>query len=110
MNTELDLGKMRIETGVARVFDHYSSGGSMFAGSGARKVSTIIKFGRKFRGDPVVHISIAALHHKNNHDLRHTTVVTNITNEDFEVTTSTWSDTKIALLSINWMAIGKDTS
>jgi hypothetical protein len=65
-----------------------------------------VAFANAFRGMPLVHIGIAGLDASNQDAVRVTASAAGITPEGFEILLSTWMDTRLWRIDVNWLAIG----
>lgn len=95
-----------IETGEVQVFDDVDSGGEMWTKDGARTVSSDVRFKEVFSAVPKIHVGIATLDASKDSNLRITLRAGSVTKGGFSIKLATWDDTRLAKVSVNWMAIG----
>jgi hypothetical protein len=95
---------MVVLTGSAGVFSHYPNG-YMWTGSGEREVVKYVGFSKPFNGKPSVSASLAMVDSSNGANLRVNVSVQDVTNDGFNVRVATWGDTKLAGVSISWIAV-----
>jgi hypothetical protein len=65
-----------------------------------------VGFARPFRGLPLVHLGISGLDVDNRDAARLTVGATDVTSEGFTIVLSTWFNTRIWRVDVNWLAIG----
>jgi hypothetical protein len=65
-----------------------------------------VGFSRPFRGVPLVHLGIAGFDVDNRDAARLTVAATNVTSAGFTIVLSTWFNTRIWRVDVNWLAIG----
>lgn len=95
---------MAVLTGSVGVFSHYPNG-YMWTGSGEREVVKYVSFKTPFNGKPSVSAALAMVDGSNAANLRVNLTVQDVTNDGFNVRVSTWADTKLAAVSISWIAV-----
>jgi hypothetical protein len=95
---------MAVLTGSAGVFSHYPNG-YMWTGSGERDVLKYVDFPTSFKRKPSVSAALATVDSSKDANLRVNVSVQDITNDGFNVRVGTWGDTKLAAVSISWIAV-----
>ncbi len=96
---------MNIQSGKEIVFQHYPSK-PMWTGSGDREVRKTFKFRKRFKSDPTVVASIAGFDVDDKTNARVEVDVVHASEDHFDVRVKTWSNTKLARVSISWIAYG----
>lgn len=99
-----------IQQGSRTLFTDFRNGGPMWTGQGERSVYAEIEFPEPFATEPAVHAGIGMWDVNHNHNIRTDISVTEVTAKGFTVKFSTWGDTRIASVRMDWMAIGEATS
>lgn len=102
----VQIGRMRIERGRVEVFNDYPNG-PMWVGSGPRTVSRAITFAAPYGAPPVVQISLAEVDAGNGANLRISTGVRTTSREGAAADVTTWSDTRLASVKLDWVAFGQ---
>ncbi|MCT4610937.1 MAG: H-type lectin domain-containing protein [Pelagimonas sp.] len=95
-----------IDQGNTEVFSDFGSGGEMWKGSGSRERRMPVKFSETFKSPPAVHVSLSLWDMDQGANVRADISADKITKEGFELVFRTWSDTRVARVRMNWMAIG----
>jgi hypothetical protein len=100
-------GPIGIEQGSKILFSDYAHEGPMWSGSGPREVRHVQEFSEHFSEPPVVSLGVSMwdIAHQTNSRVDITTE--NISTTGFEIVFRTWSDTRIARLRADWIAIGR---
>lgn len=101
-----NASSLGIQQGSRMLFSDFVNDGPMWAGQGDRQSRSTIAFPEPFAGVPVVHAAIGLWDMDHKHNIRADLVVTGITAAGFDVVFSTWGDTRIARVRVDWMAIG----
>jgi hypothetical protein len=65
-----------------------------------------VVFSRPFRNAPLVHLGVSGFDISNQDAARLRASAMNITPEGFEVVLTTWFDTRLWWVDVNWLAIG----
>jgi hypothetical protein len=99
-------GAVGIDQGTRVLFDDVRDGGAMWLGSGPREVRQLQKFAEPFLTPPAVTVGFSMwdIDHKVN--FRVDIAAENTTETGFEIVFRTWSDSRIARIRADWMAIG----
>ncbi len=99
-------GVIGIEQGTTILFSDFVHDGAMWTGSGPREVRQIQAFQEDFADAPVVTVGVSMwdIDHKTNSRVDIT--AENVTAQGFEIVFRTWSDTRIARIRADWLAIG----
>jgi hypothetical protein len=99
-------GSLGIVQGSRVLFSDFADGGVMWTGSGNRESRHIVTFKEAFRDVPAVHVSISMWDTDNETNARADLTAEHITAEGFHLVFRTWSDTRVARIRADWMAIG----
>lgn len=99
-------GSLGILQGSRVLFSDYADGGVMWTGSGSRESRHIVTFKEKFRDTPVVQVSISMWDTDHETNARADLTAEHITVEGFHLVFRTWSDTRVARIRADWLAIG----
>lgn len=78
----------------------------MWTGNGPRQMRRRIDFPESFRDHPVVSVSLSMWDMDNASNPRMDISADQIDENGFEIVFKTWSDTRIARVRADWMAIG----
>ncbi len=99
-------GKLGIAQGSQVLFSDFATNGAMWSGNGPREVRHMQRFVEPFAEPPAVSVGISMwdMDHKTNS--RADIVAENITATGFDLVFRTWSDTRVARIRADWMAIG----
>ncbi|MBT8154251.1 H-type lectin domain-containing protein [Epibacterium ulvae] len=95
-----------IDTGDAQIFSEFESGGTMWTGKGDRERRKAVTFAEPYARPPAVQVSVALWDMDTAAAIRAEIRAENITETGFDIVFRTWSDSRIARLRANWMAIG----
>lgn len=79
----------------------------MWAEDGARQVRNKILFKEPFRNLPSVQVGLSMWDFDHNTNTRMDVFADSVSETGFEIVFKTWSDTRIARVRANWMAIGE---
>ncbi|PWG17718.1 H-type lectin domain-containing protein [Salibaculum griseiflavum] len=96
-----------VEQGDFVLFSDFETDGVMWAGEGERRTRAHVDFTESFRQPPAVQVAPSMWDISNEAFARLDLKAEEITEEGFMITCSTWGDTKIARMRVNWMAIGE---
>ena len=100
-------GPIGIEQGSRILFSDFVDDGAMWTGSGPREVRQMQVFNEPFLGPPSVMVGVSMWDIDHNTNSRVSISAENITATGFEIVFSTWSDSRIARIRADWMAIGQ---
>lgn len=100
-------GPIGVENGSTILFNDFAHDGAMWTGSGPREVRQSQIFREPFQTVPVVTVGISMwdIDHKTNSRVDIT--AEDVTTQGFDIVFRTWSDTRIARIRADWMAIGQ---
>ncbi len=104
---KLNSNRIGIDSGVTALFSDFAEGGEMWTGNGARERKVAVKFSEPFLSPPTVHTGFALWDISNAAGTRVDLATESITKLGFTIRFTTWGDTKIARMRVNWMAIGE---
>lgn len=99
-----------VAQGNEEVFSDFASGGEMWTGSGARERRRPVTFEEPFRTPPAVHVSLSLWDMDQGANVRADVVADAVTTTGFDLLFRTWSDTRVARVRMNWLAIGEVAS
>lgn len=99
-----------IDQGNEEVFSDFASGGEMWTGSGARERRKTVAFSEPFRTPPSVQVALSLWDMDQGANVRADVTSDKVTAEGFELVFRTWSDTRVARVRMNWIAIGEVAS
>jgi H-type lectin domain len=99
-------GTLGVQQGTRILFSDFAHDGAMWTGSGPREVRRTEAFGEPFLAPPAVMVSVSMWDIDNKANSRIDLSAENITAEGFEIVCRTWSDSRIARIRADWMAIG----
>lgn len=99
-------GSIGILQGSRVLFSDFADGGVMWTGSGNRESRHIVMFKESFHAAPVVHVSISMWDTDHVTNARADLTAEHITPTGFHLVFRTWSDTRVARIRADWMAIG----
>lgn len=95
---------MPMATGKETIFIHYPND-YMWTGNGPRNVQKFVFLPPgMFNGTPQVMAALATIDSSAGANLRVDVKVDMVSNNYFRVTVETWSDTKLAIIKVAWMA------
>ncbi len=98
---------IRIDTGTASVFSDYPNG-EMWTGNGPRKKTVHVPFpDGPFKQPPLVTVSISGIDAGNQANLRASASVAATSEHGFTAQVDTWADSKLAMVTLGWLAIGE---
>lgn len=104
---QLSANAIGIDQGNAEVFSEFSDGGDMWTGQGTRERRKYVRFSQRFKSRPVVHVSLSMWDMDQAANARADIAAEKISEDGFELVFRTWSDTRVARVRMNWMAIGE---
>lgn len=99
-------GPIGIYQGRTNLFSDFAHDGAMWTGSGPREVRQQQRFGQAFVEPPVVKVGISMWDIDHQTNSRIDISAENVTATGFEIVFRTWSDTRIARIRADWIAIG----
>ena len=79
----------------------------MWTGKGARERRATVKFSKKFKSSPAVHLMLDMIDADRQTNQRMDLVADSISVSSFDIVFKTWGDTRIARVRAGWMAIGE---
>lgn len=79
----------------------------MWAGEGPREIRKQVDFSEPFRNTPAVHISLSMWDMDQKTNFRADISTDKITRSGFTIVFQTWSDTRVARVRADWLAIGE---
>lgn len=103
---KFSTGSIGVQQGSRVLFSDFVNGGVMWTGEGDRESRHIVTFKEPYREPPVVHVSLTMWDTDNQTNARADISAENVTAEGFHLVFKTWSDTRIARVRADWMAIG----
>lgn len=89
------------------LFSEFENGGSMWTGKGKRERRKPVRFASPFAHPPAVQVSISLWDMETTAAIRADIQAEAITTDGFEIVFRTWSDSRIARVRANWLAIGE---
>lgn len=95
-----------IQQGSELMFTAFEDGGQMWTGSGPRAEQRRVAFPAPFRGIPVVHLTLGMWDIAGGTNQRVDVTAEAIGLDGFTIVFRTWSDTRVARVRVDWMAIG----
>lgn len=101
-----DSGKVGVLQGSCLLFSDYAHGGVMWTGEGERESRHLVTFASAFMAPPLVHVSITMWDMDSATNARADIAAEHITPRGFQLVFRTWSDTRVAQLRADWLAIG----
>jgi hypothetical protein len=99
-------GIIAVQQGSRILFSDFAHDGAMWTGSGPREVRQIQEFDEPFLEPPAVTVGISMWDIDHQANARVDISADNITVKGFEIVFRTWSDSRIARIRADWMAIG----
>lgn len=102
----LTSGAIGVDQGTTPLFSHVECNGEMWTGEGDREIRCTIPFSTAFRAPPAVHLSLALFDLDQMTNPRAELRAEAVTETGFEAVFHTWADTRIARITVSWMAIG----
>ncbi|MCT4557502.1 MAG: H-type lectin domain-containing protein [Pelagimonas sp.] len=95
-----------IDQGNTEVFSDFAIGGDMWKGHGARERRKKVLFSEVFKEPPVVQVSLSLWDMDQGANVRADITADQITEKGFDLVFRTWSDTRVARVRMNWIAMG----
>ncbi len=99
-----------VDQGNEEVFSDFASGGEMWTGHGARERRLPVTFSEPFRAVPAVQVALSLWDMDQGANVRADIAADKVTERGFELVFRTWSDTRVARVRMNWIAIGEVAS
>lgn len=99
-----------IDQGNEEVFSDFANGGMMWTGQGARERRKPVTFSEPFRTIPSVQVALSLWDMDQGANVRADITADKITEKGFDLVFRTWSDTRVARVRMNWIAIGEIAS
>jgi H-type lectin domain len=99
-------GAIGVDQGSRALFDHFADNGEMWTGDGPREVRVAQLFRLAFRERPVVMIGISMWDIDHRTNARAEIMAENVTASGFDIVFRSWSDTRVARIRADWLAIG----
>lgn len=99
-------GVVGVEHGSRQLFSDFANDGPMWSGNGPREVRHVLSFKEAFLEPPLVTVSLSMWDMDSNTNSRVDLLAENVTETGFDLVFRTWSDSRIARVRANWMAIG----
>jgi hypothetical protein len=96
-----------VDQGDENLFSDFEDGGDMWTGEGARERRKRIRFSHRFRMPPAVQVGLSLYDIDSNYHVRAEVKAANVTETGFDMVFSTWGDSRVARVRINWLAIGE---
>ncbi len=104
---KLNAHRIGIDSGSARLFSDFASGGEMWEGTGERHRRVEVPFSGRFLTPPTVHLGFTLWDISNSANIRADLMADSITETGFAIVFTTWGDTQVARMRADWMAIGE---
>ncbi|QUS35769.1 H-type lectin domain-containing protein [Falsirhodobacter algicola] len=102
----LNSATIGVTNGSQVLFSDFSNDGPMWTGTGPREMRQAVSFPEAFTADPTVTVSISMWDVAQETALRADICAENISRWGFDLVFRTWSDTRVARVRADWMAIG----
>ncbi|WP_112874558.1 H-type lectin domain-containing protein [Paracoccus endophyticus] len=102
----IDHAAIGVLRGSQILFSACEDGGEMWTGRGARSVRYPVSFPEPFLSPPVVHVGLGMWDIAVEHNQRADISAVDVTETGFVLLFKTWSDTKVARVRAEWLAIG----
>lgn len=99
-----------VAQGNEELFSDFASGGDMWTGSGSRERRKTLRFTEPFRTPPSVQVALSLWDMDQGANVRADIAAENVTTTGFDLVFRTWSDTRVARVRMNWLAIGEVAS
>lgn len=100
------IGLIGIEQGSKILFSDFAHDGAMWTGSGTREVRHVQTFESPFVEAPSVTVGLSMWDIDHMTNSRVDVQAENVTERGFDIVFRTWSDTRIARVRADWLAIG----
>ena len=99
--------RIGVDQGNTEVFSDFATGGKMWTETGPRERRKAVVFTEPFRTPPSVHVAVSMWDVDQGANLRVDISADNVSTTGFDLVFGTWSDTRVARVRMNWMAIGE---
>lgn len=96
-----------VDHGSLVLFSDFQDGGAMWTGEGPRELRRVVEFAEPFRSVPVVQVSISMWDMDRRTNQRADISAEMVNPEGFVIVFRTWSDTRVARIRADWLAIGE---
>lgn len=96
-----------VDQGSVVMFSDFENNGKMWKGEGARIRRKKVKFSEDYRSPPSVQVSLSMWDMDHNVGQRADITAEKITESGFDLVFRTWSDSRIARVRADWIAIGE---
>ncbi|MFI0396060.1 H-type lectin domain-containing protein [Paracoccus jiaweipingae] len=96
-----------IQNGRETLFSDFETDGPMWAGSGPRLVRRTVVFPTAFLSPPIVHVGVSMWDSAGDCNQRGDLSVEQVTAQGFDLLFSTWGDSRVARIRVDWLAIGE---
>lgn len=103
----LQRAALGVDQGQAMLFSAFEDGGPMWTGEGPRQHRQPVRFSRRFRSAPVVHVALAMWDVAGGPNARLDITAEEVTARGFTLLFRTWGDTRVARVRASWLAIGE---
>lgn len=104
---ELSNHLIGVDQGDRVLFSDFEDDGEMWTGQGQRERRLYTPFSAPFRSIPVVHVSLSLWDVDTETPLRAVVLADSITKNGFDIVFRTWGDTRVARVSVAWLAFGE---
>ncbi|MFD1882663.1 H-type lectin domain-containing protein [Paracoccus pacificus] len=89
------------------MFSSYDNDGEMWSGQGSRFIVRRVTFPTPFLTSPIVHVSISMWDIARDSNQRAHIEAADVAPDGFDLVFRTWSDTRVARIRADWLAIGE---
>lgn len=103
----LNAARIGIDQGTEMLFSDFEHDGEMWIGRGPREARLSVRFSEGFLSPPVVQLAVSMwdLDHATNQ--RGDLAAEDVTEMGFDIVFRTWSDSRVARIRCDWLAIGE---
>jgi hypothetical protein len=102
----ISASRIGIQQGSRVLFSDFADGGPMWTGNGPRESRFVVGFKEPFTDPPVVHIGLSLWDFDQKTNVRAELSAEKVTEKGFHIVFKTWSDTRVARVRADWLAIG----
>jgi H-type lectin domain len=95
-----------VDQGSVVLFSDFQDGGEMWTGTGPRECRRPVVFSEPYLSPPVVQAHMAMWDMDSNSNGRADLAAEDVTAQGFTIVFRTWSDTRVARVRADWMAVG----
>ena len=99
-------GAIGVAQGSRILFSDFANDGPMWSGNGPREVRHVIEFKEPFLDPPAITVGLSMWDTDSRTNSRVDLQAENVTVAGFDLVFRTWSDSRIARVRADWMAIG----